>query len=229
MMAFSDNEREKLLRYVEAKEFNRGSLSPLERNELENWLERSEEARLEVEAIADHLRLLQSLPQPEMPADLASRCLERMERGGTAWSAGPYLKWAASTVIVLVIFSAGMWSGGVFFSHEEPTFVSLLDQQGGLITRLETQLAERYQETALTSTNPWYVPVTRLKNSTEILAAYYQENEKDPVIERGLAAALAQNVQLLEALCNYVESDRDIPELDILAFSTPDQTIENAI
>lgn len=229
MKALTGNEREKLLQYVEATEFGRDTLSHDERLEVEAWLAHREDARQEVKAIADHLRALQSLPSPEPPARLASQCLERMERGRQSRASNLFLKRASVMAVVMAIFGAGMWTGSAFFGSPDLSFPDLLNQQTALITQLETKLAERYQETSLTSGNPWYVPVNRLKHSTTILAAYYREHETDPVIESGLSTALAQNVKLLETLCQYVESNSEIPDLDILAFSTPDRSVKNAI
>ncbi len=214
--------REKLILYVEAAEWGGRDLTAAERREIEELLRRDESARREVEAIAAHLRFLRSTPAPRVPGDLASRCLETIQRRSAPRRAGwRARKWAYGLAFaVIVIFAAGIWVGQRLPGSPESQFQILLQEQTQLVARLERGLAGRYHEAALTADNPWYQPIADLKKTTQALTVYHDQTRDNLVIQHGLCVAIAQNISVLQALCGYIEQNTTIPDYDVKFFDT---------
>lgn len=208
--------RELLLRFLEAQELGFRDLSPEERDTAEALLQENEWARREAEEIVNHLRLLGSLRPPVIPSNLGGRCLEalhgrRVKRiGAFRW------RWVwVGSLAVLTVFLVGIWTGQRMTPPDEAPFVQLVRAQQYFIGRLETNLAHYYQQPSLTAENPWYQPIENLKTTSLAFAAAYEKNAGDPVIARGLSLALAQNINLLKSLCDYIENNNAIPDRDI--------------
>ncbi len=213
--------RELLLRYLEARELGFRDLSPEEREAAESLLREDEGARREGEEIVNHLRLLGSLRPPVIPADLSERCLEALHGRRVKKVRGFRWHWAwVGSLAVLSIFLFGIWIGQRMTQPDVPPFIQLVHAQEYFIGRLETNLAQYYQQPSLTAENPWYQPIENLKTTSQAFAAAYEKNAGDPVIARGLSLALAQNINLLKSLCDYIENNNAIPDQDIQLFDT---------
>ncbi|HOJ59920.1 MAG TPA: hypothetical protein PK878_06505 [bacterium] len=214
--------REKLLLYVETVEWGRQELPEIERREIEECLRRDATLRREMEAIAAHLRFLRDSPPPRVPEDLATRCLETIQRRAAKRRRGGLMPWwaYATAFAVILIFAAGIWVGHQFPPAGEMPFQILLQEQHQLVARLESSLAGRYHETTLTTDNPWYQPLATLKETTRALAAYHEQTKDNLVIQRGLCIAIAQNITMLRTLCDYIEKNQSIPDYDMKFLNT---------
>ncbi len=226
--------REWILRYVEEQEFGVRELAPEERQTIEEWLDREENSRQEASAMRDHLRVLRRMRKPVAPPDLASRCLEAIQRKRRIRSSLPLTLWKhpwlwAGATAVFLIFLSGIWVGQSVLRPEVQPFVQLVQAQGYYLNRLEGDLAELYNESTLTADNPWYQPIQNLKQTSRALSATFEKNEGDPVIVRGLSLAIAQNINLLKSLCDYMESKKSIPDFDMQSIDTSNALLEDSI
>ncbi|MFB3785579.1 MAG: hypothetical protein ACE15F_04340 [bacterium] len=215
--------REKMILYVEAAEWGGRDLTEPERREIEDLLARDESARRDVEAIAAHLRFLRNTPAPRVPENLAARCLETIQRRSAPRRAGwgARRNWAYGLAFaVIVIFAAGIWVGQRIPGSPESQFQILLQEQTQLVARLERGLAGRYHEAVLTADNPWHQPIADLKKTTQALTVYHGQTRDNLVIQHGLCIAIAQNISVLQALCDYIEKKQAIPDFDVKFFDT---------
>lgn len=221
MTPLDSDARARLLLYAEALEGKPDGLTPDERQAIERQLQDNPDLRVEVERIRQHLRLLSSVTVPQPSADLAARCLEAVHQRPARRPLLYKARWATAGVAAMaMIFAAGMWVGGPRPDETPRTFAKLQQEQSEWIDRLEAGLAQQYHETTMSEANPWYAPFTNLKVTAKAIAAYADSHSGDPVIERGLSIAVEQNISVLKALCEYIESNETIPEYDFQILGT---------
>ncbi|MBN2329560.1 MAG: hypothetical protein JXR73_20630 [Candidatus Omnitrophica bacterium] len=230
MKTNNDHKREMLLRYMEERELGRIELSDEERRVVEDWLSGDEKASREAEEIAEHLRRLHNLPRPAVPPDLAARCLTFLQEKRQSPRFRFHYSWAWSgAVVILLVFYIGLWMDQQAPQVNDPPFLQLVHAQSYLIDKLENDLASRYQESGMTEENPWRLPIQNLKTTSKAIFAAYQSHAGDPVVERGLSIALAQNINLLKSLCDYIEAHDSIPDQDVELIDTTQERLDNAI
>lgn len=215
---------ERLLCYVEARDFGGDGLSEDEMAEIDRWIENNECAREEARSISAYLQRLRDLPSPQPSDTLATRCVEAVcaprENVVPGW-----LKWCVSGALgILLVFGAGVWFGGSHREEPKDPFLVLLRYQNLLTSRLEVNLARHYETDRLDSGSPWQEPIAYLSETTDAIATYYEEHSSDPVIRRSLSMAVAQNIRVLRDLCRYLETggeimDYDVRSIDITEFS----------
>jgi hypothetical protein len=210
---------DKLLQYIETIEYGTGDLRDEEIASLKQTLEENPELRHEAEAISKHLRYLKATPTPSIPSDLANSCLQAVyqkQRSISSWFS--YKRFVPIVGFTTFIFIFGLWIGSFLQTTDQPeipAFDLLLHKQTQLISQLESGLASHYGEAVLTSDNPWYEPITNLKISTKVITVASEKYPNDPVVQRGLSLALAQNISVLQSLCEYIESNETIPDSDV--------------
>jgi len=220
---------ELLFQYIEDKESGTANLSINQINDIENQLSNDAQLQSRAEDITEHIRLLRNLPHPPIPEQLASRCLESIKSRNEPNTTPIQWKWAyAGALAALVIFITGVWLGRQSSSHQS-TFQQLADIQTTLISRLESSLAQHYGEDALSEENPWHTPMMNVKLTSQAITTAHQEHSGDPVIDRGLSLAVAQNIKVLQSLCEYIESNKDIPDRDFQFISASSDLTESAI
>lgn len=175
---------------------------------VENHLERCADCRAEMEAIRRHLALLSELPPPEGPADFARRCANRARAADSVpkHSARRWLPAPAAVALIAAVFFAGWWMGRTGGIPTQTRFAQMVERQTQLTDRLETLLSV-YDENgdAAGLAASWEAPLAMYRKSAAALGAAGERYGGDPVIERGLALAVAQNIAVLEALCEYLD------------------------
>jgi hypothetical protein len=215
------NQRELLLRYVEERDGGCVELTPDEKTAVEEWLIEDEEACREARAIGDCLHFLNELRSPLIPNDLSSLCLNAIQGRRMQRRYSFRKRWAlAGAMVVAAIFLFGIWIGQGMRQPGVIPFLQLAKAQTYFIDRLETDLAGYYKQTSLKEDNPWFQPIQNLKITSQAISAAYEKYSGDPVIERGLSMALAQNINLLKSLCDYIEDNNAIPDRDVQFFDT---------
>lgn len=224
------DKQELLLRYVEEREGYRSGLTPEERASVEAWLLEDKAACQDAGKIANHLRMLSELRPPAIPGDLTTLCLEAIQGRRARRHYAFRKRWIlAGAMAVLAIFLSGIWFSQGFLQSDVPSFLQLVQAQTYFIGRLETDLAGYYQQTSLQEDNPWFQPVQNLKITSRAISAAYEKYSGDPVIERGLSLAIAQNINLLKSLCDYIEDNNAIPDKDFEFFDTNQAISGNSI
>lgn len=207
---------DQLLQLAEVKELGRDGLSTSEVQAMEQWLEQHADAQKEYHAIAAHLQYLRNVPPPTVPHTLTTRCLSISERK-TSESFIPtsYKRWATTVLAsATAVFLLGIWVGFHFIRPTEDLFVDMMQKQNQWLARLEIQLAAHYREASFSAQNPWYPQIQFLKQSSQVMETYYQQYGDDPVIQRGLAVAVQQNILVLQGLSEYLEKNERIPNFD---------------
>lgn len=220
-----------LLLYVETTEWNKGELSEEEIRSIRDAIHRDPALQDEVNKISSHLQWINRMPQPAVPDHLAQRCLEAVHRSNSSRLAGWWNLhlWAPAVTLIMLVFTAGVWFGSQHQQDTLPAFDLLLQTQAQYISRLETGLAQRYQQPVLTADNPWYAQIDYLKQSSRAIADASKKYSTDPVIQRGLSLAVAQNISVLQSLCEYVEQNREIPDADMAIIDTTKLDLDSSI
>ncbi len=220
---------ELLFQYIEDQELGSANLSIDQIDEIESLLENDAQFQRQAEDITEHIRLLRDLPHPPIPDQLSSRCLESIRMRQEPKASPLRWKWAyAGAMAVALIFITGVWIGKQS-SLPQSTFQQLADIQSIMISRLENSLAQQYGEETLSENNPWYTPVMNVKLTSQAITAAHQKHSGDPVIQRGLSLAVSQNINVLQSLCEYIESNQDIPDSDFRFINISDDMTEKAI
>lgn len=213
--------QELLFRYVEEREGDCVELTQDERTAVDKWLLEDEEACRKAQAIRDHLHFLSDLRSPAIPSDLSALCLDAIQGRRMKHRHSFRKRWAfAGVFAAVVIFLFGLWIGQNQRQPDVIPFLQLARAQTYYIDRLETNLARYYKQTSLKEDNPWFQPIQNLKITSQAISAAYEKHSGDPVIERGLSMALAQNINLLKSLCDYIEDNNAIPDRDVQFFDT---------
>ena len=205
-----DEIREKLVMYVERKEYGLDGLSDIEIIQIEKLINNNSELQKEVNTISHNLKNLKSLELPQPSEMLASKCLAangvyrvtRVRIGFIAAWAVPVL-----ALCLIMVFGAGVWFGKKQNIQKEKTFFILLAQQNKMMERLESGLASHYKTEKLDVNNPWYRQLANVRHTTGIITGIYKEHSYDPVVEKGLSDAIVQNIRILQTLCEYIESE----------------------
>ncbi|RJP27040.1 MAG: hypothetical protein C4527_14035 [Candidatus Omnitrophota bacterium] len=198
--------KDKLLRYVETRSGKTDGVTESERRAIEAHLVHCQDCRNEVEHITSHLRALAGIPQPPIPASLASRCLLPAKNKKYGWRSG-ILKWGSAGSVVGLALICVFYSGVRFGKTtneptiEEDKFATLILVQNELMDRLE----KLYVQRTATEMQPAHYPFAELKYTSHMIEACYQQTQSDYVARRGLQAAILRNILLLQSLCNHFE------------------------
>ncbi|MEW6235909.1 MAG: zf-HC2 domain-containing protein [Candidatus Omnitrophota bacterium] len=204
--------RKQLLFFVETRLGKTGVLEEKQQREIEAHTAECEACRLEAERIAAHLNFLQTLLPPTVPALLAAKCLAAAERT----SRKPYRRFSlvtagAAAAILLAVFAAGLWIGNGMknYSPAPNAFASLVKVQNGLLDQLETLLRKEGDAESQDSFAAWQYPIEQVRYSSQVIEAYYKQNQGNPVAQRGFCEAIYQNIRTLAGLCASLENEKE--------------------
>ncbi|MDP8242620.1 MAG: hypothetical protein P9L94_00955 [Candidatus Hinthialibacter antarcticus] len=215
----NDELRQNLYLYVEAKHGKTDAMPQTEREAFEAQLAASDELRDEMQQIEANYQALAHVPAPQPPDDLAARCLNAPRRTPSRWVYHA-ARAGVLAVVALVAFGLGVWFQPN--AQLKQPFPLLLEKQVQLIAELEASIDRNYQLAAGELT-PWSAPIAKLKGATLQMAALYDKRPNDPVIERGLALAVANNITVLQSLNEYIKTSEGIPDFDFTAIQTAPQ------
>lgn len=215
----TDDLNQMLFLYAEALDGADDALTGDELEAVRARIEASPELQRELKAIRLMRRGIRQASGPAVPIDLAGACLHPETKqtgpsGALAW------RGLALAACCALIFAAGLWMGRQADEASQATLAALFERQAALTVRLEQGLADQYQLSSDDRANPWSGPLMKLRASTVQLAAVYEQRPNDPVIERGLALAVSQNIAMLQALNDYLNANQELSEFDFTAVSS---------
>lgn len=208
MKQLCETYKEKFLFFVEQKYFGKNSLDAKDMQAIVTHLTGCENCRKQTGAIYNHLQLLQSLPAPKIPGNLAAKCLWKIENNNiSVWK--PVYTYG---IMLLLVFTVGMVFDQWYYqrSQKNDAFYALLNCQNQYITRLESLTKTRVEQPAQIMKCIEY-----LQSTSDQIRKGYAENNHNETIRQNLHQVIYQNILVLQDLCTYIEKNKTLPAFDV--------------